>query len=50
MTSGGFSSSGEFRTRHLAVVGLGLMGGSMAKALRPYTDQITGVDPGAEVP
>jgi prephenate dehydrogenase len=49
MTSGGFSSSGEFRTRHLAVVGLGLMGGSMAKALRPYTDLITGVDPGAEV-
>ena len=33
-----------FRARHLAVVGLGLMGGSMALALRAYADRITGVD------
>ena len=33
-----------FRARHLAVVGLGLMGGSMALALRDYADKITGVD------
>lgn len=33
-----------FRMRHLAIVGLGLMGGSMALALRDYADQITGVD------
>jgi len=33
-----------FRARHLAIVGLGLMGGSMALALRDYADQITGVD------
>lgn len=34
-----------FRTRHLAVVGLGLMGGSMALALRDHADTITGIDP-----
>ncbi|MEO0562348.1 MAG: prephenate dehydrogenase/arogenate dehydrogenase family protein, partial [Chloroflexota bacterium] len=33
------------RTRHLAVVGMGLMGGSMALALRPYAERITGIDP-----
>ena len=33
-----------FRARHLAVVGLGLMGGSMALALRDHVDKITGVD------
>lgn len=33
-----------FRASHLAVVGLGLMGGSMALALRDYADKITGVD------
>ena len=33
-----------FRVHHLAIVGLGLMGGSMALALRDYADQITGVD------
>jgi len=33
-----------FRARHLAIVGLGLMGGSMALALRDYADRITGVD------
>ncbi|GIL14208.1 MAG: hypothetical protein BroJett038_29280 [Chloroflexota bacterium] len=38
MASGGFSS------RHLAVVGLGLMGGSLALALRERADTITGVD------
>ena len=36
---------GHFRARHLAIVGLGLMGGSMALALRKHTDTITGVDP-----
>ncbi len=35
---------GGFRTQHLAVVGLGLMGGSMALALRGAADKITGVD------
>ena len=33
-----------FRARHLAVVGLGLMGGSMALAMRGHADRITGVD------
>jgi prephenate dehydrogenase len=33
-----------FRARHLAIVGLGLMGGSMALALRDHADKITGVD------
>lgn len=33
-----------FSARHLAVVGLGLMGASIAKALRPYAETITGVD------
>ncbi|MDX1991631.1 MAG: prephenate dehydrogenase/arogenate dehydrogenase family protein [bacterium] len=37
-------SPGNFTTRHLAVVGLGLMGGSMALALRPFADTITGID------
>ncbi len=36
--------SGGFRAEHLAVVGLGLMGGSMALALRDYAGTITGVD------
>lgn len=35
---------GGFRCEHLAVVGLGLMGGSLARALRPYAATITGVD------
>ncbi len=34
-----------FRARHLAVVGLGLMGGSLARALRPHVETITGIDP-----
>ncbi len=34
-----------FRTKHLTVVGLGLMGASIAIALRGRADRITGVDP-----
>jgi prephenate dehydrogenase len=41
-------ASGGFKSRHLAVVGLGLMGGSLAKALRNHADRITGVDPNVE--
>lgn len=37
--------SGGFTSRHLAVVGLGLMGGSMALALRGCAETISGVDP-----
>lgn len=37
-------SAGGFSAKHLAVVGLGLMGGSMALALRPFVDQITAVE------
>ena len=37
-------ASGGFKTRHLAVVGLGLMGGSLALALRPHADKITGIE------
>lgn len=37
-------ASGGFKTRHLAVVGLGLMGGSLALALRQHADKITGID------
>jgi prephenate dehydrogenase len=33
-----------FRSRHLTIVGLGLMGGSLALALRPYAEKITGVE------
>ena len=36
--------SGGFRSRHLTVVGLGLMGGSLARALRERAEVITGVD------
>lgn len=38
-------SSGGFRTQHVTVVGLGLMGGSMALALRGVAGHITGIDP-----
>jgi prephenate dehydrogenase len=38
------TTGGGFLTRHLAVVGLGLMGGSMALALRDHAETITGVD------
>ena len=34
----------EFQAGHLAVVGLGLMGGSLALALRAHAKRITGVD------
>jgi prephenate dehydrogenase len=37
-------SPSGFKSRHLAVVGLGLMGGSMAIALRERCDIITGMD------
>lgn len=37
-----------FTARHLAVVGLGLMGGSLALALRERVETISGVDPNAE--
>ncbi len=37
-------ASGGFKTRHLAVVGLGLMGGSLALALRNHADTITGIE------
>lgn len=37
-------TTGGFQCRHLTVVGLGLMGGSMALALRGMADRITGVD------
>ncbi len=37
--------SAGFQSRHLAVVGLGLMGGSLALALRPFAETITGVEP-----
>jgi len=33
-----------FFSRHLAVVGLGLMGGSLALALRDYAETITGIE------
>jgi prephenate dehydrogenase len=41
-------TAGGFRCRHLAVVGLGLMGGSLALALRPFADTVTGIDPDEE--
>lgn len=37
-------TSGGFKTKHLAIVGLGLMGGSLALALRDRAGTITGVD------
>lgn len=41
--------TGSFHCRHLAVVGLGMMGGSLALALRSHADTITGVDVEQEV-
>lgn len=38
-------SNGQFTSERLAVVGLGLMGGSLALAMRPYVKHITGIDP-----
>lgn len=40
-------SASGFHSRHLAVVGLGLMGGSLALALRGCVETITGIDPNA---
>jgi prephenate dehydrogenase len=37
-------TAGGFKTNHLAVVGLGLMGGSLALTLRDRAGKITGVD------
>ena len=36
--------SASFRARNLAIVGLGLMGGSLALAMRDHADHITGID------
>ena len=33
-----------FRARHLAIVGMGLMGGSLALAMRAHADHISGID------
>lgn len=41
-------SNGGFRSKRLAVVGLGLMGGSLALALRPYVESIVGIDTNPE--
>lgn len=41
-------AGGGFNARHLAVVGLGLMGGSLALALRQFSQHITGVDANPE--
>ncbi len=46
MSEGSFT--GSFHTRHLAIVGMGLMGGSMAQALRDNVGMITGVDMSAD--
>jgi prephenate dehydrogenase len=40
--------TGGFHSAHLTVVGLGLMGGSLALALRSYAELITGVELDAE--
>ena len=34
----------SFHARHLAVVGMGLMGGSLAMAMRGHAERITGID------
>ncbi len=36
--------SAGFRARHLAIVGMGLMGGSLALAMRAHADHISGID------
>ncbi|MDE2750534.1 MAG: prephenate dehydrogenase/arogenate dehydrogenase family protein [Chloroflexota bacterium] len=36
--------SNGFRARHLAIVGLGLMGGSLALAMRAHAEHISGID------
>ena len=34
----------SFRAHHLSIVGMGLMGGSLALALRDHADHVTGID------
>lgn len=46
--NGKHMTSGGFRTRHLTVVGLGMMGGSLAMALREQAEHITAVEISAE--
>jgi len=41
-------TSSGFRSKHLAIVGLGLMGAGVAMALRKRADIITGIDPNAD--
>jgi prephenate dehydrogenase len=41
-------SGSGFKSRRLAIVGLGLMGGSLALALRPFAAHIVGVEPNAD--
>lgn len=36
--------TGGFHARNLAIVGMGLMGGSLALAIRPHADHIIGID------
>ncbi|MCY3575263.1 MAG: prephenate dehydrogenase/arogenate dehydrogenase family protein [Chloroflexi bacterium] len=36
--------TGGFQARRLAIVGLGLMGGSLAQAIRPHVERIIGID------
>lgn len=38
------SKAGGFYAQNLTIVGLGLMGGSLAMALRPYSENIVGMD------
>lgn len=38
-----------FSSKHTTIVGLGLMGASLAKALRPVSEHIVGVDPDPQV-
>lgn len=42
-------TTSNFQTQHLAIVGLGLMGASLALALRPYARHISGVDASEQV-
>ncbi|MCU0495867.1 MAG: prephenate dehydrogenase/arogenate dehydrogenase family protein [Anaerolineae bacterium] len=42
------SMTGEFSSKQLTIVGLGLMGGSLALALREHAERIVGIDPNPE--
>ena len=42
--AGGSAVTGGFHARNLAIVGMGLMGGSLALAVRAHADHITGID------